>query len=65
MDYSKFIKTISLLSQDNVEGRAQFLYSLFDQNLDGNIDKEEFRNVMKMFLEAMLQLNFDDIPPMQ
>ena len=46
LDYSKFLKTLALLSGNNQEGRLQFLYQLFDLNLDGKIEHDEMRDVL-------------------
>mgnify|MGYP001810285207 CR=1 FL=1 len=52
LDYAKFLKAISMLAQSNEEGRLRFLYSLFDVNLEGSIEKDEMYNLMMMFLEV-------------
>jgi hypothetical protein len=36
-----------------------FLYQLFDNNLDGFVDKEEFKSTLMMFLNAMLTVRYD------
>ena len=42
-----------MLSQSNEEGRLRFLYSMFDMNFEGSIEKDEMYNLMMMFLEVM------------
>lgn len=60
MDYSKFLKTLALLSGKNKEGRLEFLYEIFDLNLDGKIEKDEMRYTLQMILDALLTVNYDD-----
>jgi hypothetical protein len=45
-----------MLSQANVDGRQKFLYTMFDINLDGSIEKDEMYNLMMMFLEVLYSL---------
>lgn len=42
-----------MLSGDNIDGRLRFLYSMFDLDLSGKIEKQEMRKVLQMFLEAL------------
>ncbi|CAD8094551.1 unnamed protein product [Paramecium sonneborni] len=60
LDYAKFLKAISMLSQQNDEGRLRFLYSMFDMNLEGSIEKDEMYNLMMMFLEGMMSINYEN-----
>ncbi|KAM3142226.1 hypothetical protein pb186bvf_005635 [Paramecium bursaria] len=60
LDYAKFLKAISMLAQSNEEGRLRFLYSLFDVNLEGSIEKDEMYNLMMMFLEGMMSINYEN-----
>lgn len=59
LDYSKFIKTISLLYGNNPENRLLFFYNLFDLNLDGKIEKEELKEMFRMFLESFNAVSFE------
>jgi len=36
------------------------LYSIFDINLNGKIEKEEMRNILHMFVEGFLSVNYDN-----
>lgn len=47
-----------MLSQANVDGRQKFLYTMFDINLDGSIEKDEMYNLMMMFLEVLKIYDF-------
>ena len=49
-----------MLSGENEKERLLFLYSMFDVNLEGKIDKEELRGVIFMFLEAMLNVTYEN-----
>ncbi|KAL4489304.1 hypothetical protein ABPG72_006368 [Tetrahymena utriculariae] len=60
LDYSKFLKTLSMLSGNNEDGRFQFLYQLFDINLDGKIEKDEMRDILQMILDALLSVTYED-----
>lgn len=33
---------------------------MFDQNLDGTIEKDEMYNLMMMFLEGMMSVNYEN-----
>jgi len=61
LDYSKFIKALSLLSGNNIEGRMKFMYNMFDANLDGDIEKDEMKNILKMFLDGFMATSFKNI----
>ncbi len=36
------------------------MYSLFDVDLNGKIEKEEMRNILHMFLESLLVISYDN-----
>ena len=36
------------------------LYSMFDIDLDGSIEKDEMQNLMLMFLEGMMSVNYEN-----
>lgn len=59
LDYSKFITTISLLYGNNPDNRLLFFYNLFDLNLDGKIEKEEMKEMFRMFLESFNAVSFE------
>ncbi len=60
LDYSKFIKTLSMLSGNNEEGRLNFMYSIFDVDLNGKIEKEEMRNILHMYLESLMAISYEN-----
>jgi Ca2+-binding EF-hand superfamily protein len=49
-----------MLSGENEKGRLLFLYSMFDVNLEGKIDREDLRGILFMFLEAMLNVTYEN-----
>jgi len=49
-----------MLSGNNEKGRLQFLYQLFDLNLDGKIERDAMRAMIQMILDALLSVNYED-----
>ena len=39
------------------------MYNMFDANLDGDIEKDEMKNILKMFLDGFLYTTFKNDSP--
>lgn len=67
MDYQKFIQFVALFTKqskiDNSltfkEMRVKLIFSLFDPDNSGEVDRIEFRNVVTSFIEMILTCKFD------
>jgi Ca2+-binding EF-hand superfamily protein len=49
-----------MLSGNNEEGRLNFMYSIFDVDLNGKIEKEEMRNILHMYLESLMAISYEN-----
>lgn len=45
LDYSKFLKTISMLGKEGQQGRLNYIYQIFDLDLMGKVEKSEMKQV--------------------
>ena len=61
LDYDKFIRTTSILTKGSEEERLKFIYTLFDIDGDGFIEREEMIKFLTIFYDAMKMINFDSL----
>lgn len=65
LDFVKFLRAICMLSKNSGDERLRFIYSIFDLDCDGYIEKDEMLNIFMSFYDAMSQIEFENQDLMQ
>ena len=60
LDFAKFLRAICMMSKNVGDERVRFLYSIFDLDGDGYIEKEEMLNIFMSFYDAMSMVKFEN-----
>eukprot|EP01017_Pseudomicrothorax_dubius_P017493 TRINITY_DN196_c0_g3_i4.p2 TRINITY_DN196_c0_g3~~TRINITY_DN196_c0_g3_i4.p2 ORF type:complete len:173 (-),score=49.45 TRINITY_DN196_c0_g3_i4:110-628(-) len=61
LEYSKFIRSVSILTKGNAMERLAFIYSIFDIDGNGYIERDEMIRTFTQFFESMMLVNFDNV----
>lgn len=60
LDFVKFLRAICMLSKNVGDERLRFIYSIFDLDCDGYIEKDEMLNIFMSFYDAMSIVDFEN-----
>ena len=59
LDEEKFLRTTSILTRGTEEERLKLIYTFFDLDGSGFIDRDEMLKILIVFYEAMKVVSFD------
>lgn len=59
LDYAKFIRANSTLTKGDENARIEFIYSIFDPQGNGYVERDDMIRVFTQFLDAMKTVTFD------